>query len=578
MTVMLDTVGLLANVNYKRRPILCWHFARKGSCLGRRKERPMNMMMSTSRIVAAAATALALLAGCKEKQEVSPPTGAAPAKAAIVSAEKNSFDQVTAKLNKGGNLYLYLSTEQVLSGLSNHLAEVSNIVSALPNIPGTGRETLGKVFAVLGGIVKESGISEISGLGMSSIAREPGFYYSKVVVHHYPGQNAGLAWTLFGKAAHPLKIVDLLPESTAMAGASDFDLALAWTNIEQAVRTLDVPQAAAALDQAPAKFRQVTGLDLDAALHSLGGEYAIIFTLDEHKTITLPLGEKPLEIPNPALCLLFKVNSDVIFDRVDQALKDSPVLNKFLSKVEEPGLKMRTVTFPIPIPVEVRPSLARVGDYLLLASSDSLVREIVAVKTGQKKGFTTTDEFKRLSQDIPNAGNNFSLVTRSLGGTVRQIQERSMAAQNMDAEALKTFQNVLQRSTNCAAYTVGVNGPEGWEAFSNGSQSPATLLLLPAAAVVGLGAAIAIPNFVKARATSQKNACINNLRLFDAAKQQWALENKKQSTDTPAMSDLRPYLGRGVKGEMPVCPAGGAYTLGSVGEKPTCSISDHVLP
>ena len=179
----------------------------------------------------------------------------------------------------------------------------------------------------------------------------------------------------------------MLPESTAMAGSSDFDLALAWTNILQAVRTLDIPQVAAALDQAPAKFRQLTGLDLDAALHSLGGEYGMIFTLDEHKTITLPLGEKPLEIPNPALCLLFKVNSDVIFDRVDQALKESPVLNKFLSKVEEPGLKMRTVTIPIPIPVEVRPSLARVGDYLLLASSDSLVREIRGGKIGAKERF-----------------------------------------------------------------------------------------------------------------------------------------------------------------------------------------------
>ena len=32
-------------------------------------------------------------------------------------------------------------------------------------------------------------------------------------------------------------------------------------------------------------------------------------------------------------------------------------------------------------------------------------------------------------------------------------------------------------------------------------------------AIIGLLAAIAIPNFVKARTTSQQNACINNLRL-----------------------------------------------------------------
>jgi len=51
-------------------------------------------------------------------------------------------------------------------------------------------------------------------------------------------------------------------------------------------------------------------------------------------------------------------------------------------------------------------------------------------------------------------------------------------------------------------------------------------------AISGLLAAIAIPNFVKARATSQANACINNLRQIDAAANQWALENKKKTGDT----------------------------------------------
>ena len=50
-------------------------------------------------------------------------------------------------------------------------------------------------------------------------------------------------------------------------------------------------------------------------------------------------------------------------------------------------------------------------------------------------------------------------------------------------------------------------------------------------AIIGLLAAIAIPNFVKARSTSQMNACINNLRQIDGAKQQWALEKGKTATD-----------------------------------------------
>ena len=97
-------------------------------------------------------------------------------------------------------------------------------------------------------------------------------------------------------------------------------------------------------------------------------------------------------------------------------------------------------------------------------------------------------------------------------------------------------------------------------------------------AIIGLLAAIAIPNFVRARTTSQKNACINNLRQIDGAKQQWALENKKSSTASPGSTDVAQYLGRGSSGQMPTCPAAGAYTIGDVQTAPTCDKTDHVLP
>jgi competence protein ComGC len=89
--------------------------------------------------------------------------------------------------------------------------------------------------------------------------------------------------------------------------------------------------------------------------------------------------------------------------------------------------------------------------------------------------------------------------------------------------------------------------------------------------------AIAIPNFVKARETSQTNACINNLRQIDAAKQEWALENNKQSTDTPTPADLTHLKNNQYfkNGQFPTCPAGGTYTIGSVGEPPTCTVSGH---
>ena len=103
-------------------------------------------------------------------------------------------------------------------------------------------------------------------------------------------------------------------------------------------------------------------------------------------------------------------------------------------------------------------------------------------------------------------------------------------------------------------------------------------------AIIGLLAAIAIPNFVRARNTAQQNACINNLRQIDGAKQQWALDNKQLPTASPASSVLQVYLGRGSTGSpFPTCPANGSYTVGDLNTAPACSVGTsttpgHVLP
>ena len=104
-------------------------------------------------------------------------------------------------------------------------------------------------------------------------------------------------------------------------------------------------------------------------------------------------------------------------------------------------------------------------------------------------------------------------------------------------------------------------------------------------AIIGLLAAIAIPNFVKARATSQQNACINNMRQITAAVNEWALETGQQSGSAGAAgalgvaggpeSDLSPYIQLNSNSSIPPCPAAGTYTVADVGTLPqvTCSLS-----
>ncbi len=176
--------------------------------------------------------------------------------------------------------------------------------------------------------------------------------------------------------------------------------------------------------------------------------------------------------------------------------------NPLVSKVDDPDLKMRTMNIPLPIPVDLRPSVARFGDYLVVASSDTLVREILAVKSGKEKGFKATDEFKKLSQGIPGQGNNFALVTSAFSSTIVRVHQQ-VASQL--AGAGQPVPEFFSGQTNSFSYSVGVNGPQGWEGFANGNHNMQALVV-PAAAAIGAGAAIAIPNFIKGREAAQQKS------------------------------------------------------------------------
>jgi ABC-type transport system involved in multi-copper enzyme maturation permease subunit len=109
------------------------------------------------------------------------------------------------------------------------------------------------------------------------------------------------------------------------------------------------------------------------------------------------------------------------------------------------------------------------------------------------------------------------------------------------------------------------------------SRKAKALIVLPLG--IGIFTLVVFPNFIRARSVSSANPCLNNLRQIDAAKQEWALENGKTNGVVTA-NQLTNYLYDGI---MPKCPSGGEYTIGKIGEPPTCSLGTtvnppHVLP
>jgi prepilin-type N-terminal cleavage/methylation domain-containing protein len=84
---------------------------------------------------------------------------------------------------------------------------------------------------------------------------------------------------------------------------------------------------------------------------------------------------------------------------------------------------------------------------------------------------------------------------------------------------------------------------------------------------------IAMPSFQKEGRRAKDTVCNMNLKIIERVKVLWALREGKFSRDEPTWDDLVPeYLQK-----TPVCPAGGKYDLGSISEKPTCSVEGHRL-
>lgn len=547
---------------------------------------------SPAKIILLAMTAAALLCAqaCSDKAQEPAPQVASPAPNPLPavapapavtagsgpkSAMPNSFYQVMNRLDRGGGVYGYLSSEQLLDGLSGRVGELkTSLVDNFP-IPAEERAMVDKGFEVAIRLIRNSGLEEISGVGLSGFALEQDLHRTKVLIHHYPGKNKGFVWSMFGKSPGALEGLKLLPKNTVLAGSSNLNFPGLLALIESEFKASGIPDADASIAQAKLLFSMGSGgLQYDGFVATLGGEYGFVLTLDESVMVQIP-GPQPVSIPRPDILLFMKVNDDLLYN---QAITMAKAQKMPIEESDKDGVKSAAMPIPLPIGAQYKVTLAAADGLLLLGTSQEIVRDALASRAGTSPGLTSTPEFKRISRDVPMTANSFSYVNETFGRVYMDTQMKAMAMGQPGSPAVTTAMRKAMEvfSKPSASFGVFQNTEEGW-LWTGNSTTPSSATLVAAAVVapVGLLAAIAIPNFVKARETAQRNSCIANLRQIDGAKQQWAIENKRKASDQPRPDEL--YGASLYIKLQPTCPSGGTYSINAVSKDPACSHPGHSI-
>lgn len=407
----------------------------------------------------------------------------------VPSVEKTSFDAVTSKLDKGGSVYAYISTEKINKATEDFAAKLRAIVESQAGEDQAKKGEILGVYDFAVSFIKKMGLSEISGIGVSSVAMTEDLHHSKFIVHHPAGKADGILWQMWEDKPHELSALKLLPVDTVLAQFSDCRLSQIWQILQTEAEASGIP----ALKKGLGNFRQMLdaqGIPFDAMIGSLGGSMGFLLTLDKEKTSTVPLGPTPMEIRQPGLAIVLEVKDDTIFDFIESKMPGA-------EKIEDQNIKrLRMPAFALPIPVQ--PEIVRSGDLLILALHGDVTDAMLSARE-QGSGLAATQEFKDLSRHMPEQGNSFRFVGPGLSEQILDIQKATVQASVKPEEGGMAAQNLFDIFPKGSMwYSVLQNTDEGLVTTFNHSQNLEMVAMLSAVGIVGAATAVIIPNVIKA--------------------------------------------------------------------------------
>lgn len=490
-------------------------------------------------------------------------------------ATQHAFSQMMAHLDAGGDLLAVANFGDAIEALAEDVFLVAE--SAAEGDPGSLRAVRAARTFLAG-----SGVYGLRGVGMSLVPRADGRSTFKQFIAREPATADLPLWRLLaGGEPRRMQALDFLPADAALVRVSCGEPQAFWDLLKSAVHDFGGDEGAAEFERQLVMASAQLGVGVESLIASLGDESFVSLQLSDTKTLTLPLGEKMVSVPSPSLLLGVKMRTPELKELVERKLGE---IGLPLTEIAAGSTIIQFLALPLPLPVPLELAFVQAGDYLLLSSSIAGLQAAVAAAE-QRNGLLSTPDFRRAFAGLPLENNGLIYQHERFGRIMQQLQREGLDLQTtMEMDDLppaarlltRVYERLMADVRPPSTAMVLLNRPSGLQLQGVTTAGSQQMLLSSALVPVGVAAAVAIPSFMHARQASQQNACINHLRMIDAAKEQVALVENLRDGDPVPPEKVSEYIRNGLYGIH--CPQGGVYTLGAIGEPPTCSVPGHELP
>jgi hypothetical protein len=468
-----------------------------------------------------------------------------------------AFQHVAENLDPGGVLYLYWSVEKVLGTLDKKLESVRDLTLSDPGLSQDEKNSVRQNFDLGIRLLIKSGFEGVKAFGFSSREIEPGFFLNKTFT--YLPDRSGFVWDAFAKVPHDFPFVKMVPEKTEGFAFFDFDPSALWSGLSNTLAMSETPQVARWQQHFSQQVQAFTGLSLEDLLGSLGDQVGVIVTLEPASLVRIPFGNEQYEMPEPAAALVWKVRNEKLFDRLDALFGMNPKVHK----IDGPAVRMRVLEGVEEMPY-LTPTMARYGDFLVVSSSEKLVRGMMDADSGKTEGIRTSSEFIKLSAGMPDNGNSVVYLGKRLRKALGELQLKLSQLREggnplLDAMSAK-FSGI---SADAATYVVAGTGEDGWFTIGKATQDVnevvGEFLTVPAYYF----AIASVEEAKRARGTDKLAKIKQNLADLRAAKEEAISEKNLPEGQMLTRQDVEEYIT-----EWPRSLVGETYEVGTVGEPP----------